>query len=58
MSISSAPPSLAERLVAAVASEPALWFGMVAIVIAFIYAELSTKAARRRARLQTERAAL
>lgn len=58
MSPASPNSSIAERFVSAVASEPALCVGMLAIAIAFIYAELSTKAARRRAEAEADGAAL
>jgi len=55
MSATSPNLSIAERVVLAVASEPALFVGMTAIVIAFIYAEFSTRAARKRATETAER---
>ena len=58
MSPDSPNSSMAERLVSILASEPALWLGMVAIVIAFLYAVLSTKVARQRAAQRADHAAL
>ena len=40
--------SVSERLVSMLLAEPALVLGLAAILVAFVYAELSTRAARRR----------